>query len=198
MIKAVGLNELRNVAGVDEAGRGPIAGPVCVAAVILDPAVVPIGLDDSKRLTPARRDRLFDEIIASARASCIVFVPPQEIDRLNIREATLRGMAQAVRQLGQQPKAAVIDGRDVPTGLPCPGRAIIGGDGIHPAIMAASILAKVARDRAMVAAGLRYPGYGFERHKGYGSRGHLDALAQLGPTPLHRMSFAPLARVLPL
>lgn len=195
MIKAVGLNELRNVAGVDEAGRGPIAGPVCVAAVILDPAVVPIGLDDSKRLTPARRDRLFDEIIASARASCIVFVPPQEIDRLNIREATLRGMAQAVRQLGQKPEAAVIDGRDVPTGLPCPGRAIIGGDGIHPAIMAASILAKVARDRAMVAAGLRYPGYGFERHKGYGSRGHLDALAQLGPTPLHRMSFAPLARV---
>jgi len=198
MIEAVGFNELRSVAGVDEAGRGPIAGPVCVAAVILDPAVVPIGLDDSKRLTPARRDRLFDEIIASARASCIVFVPPQEIDRLNIREATLRGMAQAVRQLGQQPEAAVIDGRDVPTGLPCAGRAIIGGDGIHPAIMAASILAKVARDRAMVAAGLRYPGYGFERHKGYGSRGHLDALAQLGPTPLHRMSFAPLARVLPL
>jgi ribonuclease HII len=195
MVGAMGLNALRNVAGVDEAGRGPIAGPVCVAAVILDPAAVPIGLDDSKRLTPARRDRLFDEIIALARASCIVFVPPREIDRLNIREATLRGMAQAVRQLGQQPEAAVIDGRDVPAGLPCPGRAIIGGDGLHPAIMAASILAKVARDRAMVAAGLRHPGYGFERHKGYGSRGHLDALAQFGPTPLHRMSFAPLARV---
>lgn len=180
------------VAGIDEAGRGPLAGPVAVAAVLLDHERIPPGLDDSKKLTPARRAALFERIMEDARAVALVFVPPEEIDQLNILRATLAGMRRAALALASRPLAFAIDGRDVPQGLPAPASAIIGGDGRHAAIAAASIIAKVARDRAMEALARDYPGYGFEQHKGYGSRRHLEALHRLGPTPAHRRSFAPV------
>ena len=180
------------VAGVDEAGRGPLAGPVAVAAVILDPKRVPRGIDDSKKLTPERRDALFDEIIVKARASAIVFASVAEIETLNIRGATLAAMCRAVSALALRPERAVIDGIDVPPGLFCPGLAIVDGDALHPSIAAASILAKVARDRAMMALGRLFPLYGFERHMGYATPEHLAAIERHGPCPHHRLSFAPL------
>lgn len=182
------------VAGVDEAGRGPLAGPVAVAAVLLDPANVPNGLDDSKKLSPARREALFEVIVQQASAVSIVFASVTEIEETDIRRATLNAMRRAVEGLAHRPMAIVVDGRDVPPGMPCPCRAIIGGDAAHAAIAAASILAKVARDRAMIALAREYPGYGFERHMGYGTAEHIAALARLGPTPHHRMTFAPLAQ----
>jgi ribonuclease HII len=181
-----------DVAGVDEAGRGPLAGPVAVAAVILDPKRVPRGIDDSKKLTPEHREELFEEIIAKACASAIVFASVAEIETANIRGATLAAMCRAVSALAIQPSRAVIDGIDVPRGLTCPGLAIIDGDASHAAIAAASILAKVARDRAMIALGRLYPAYGFERHMGYATPEHLAAIERHGPCPHHRMSFAPL------
>jgi ribonuclease HII len=181
-----------DVAGVDEAGRGPLAGPVAVAAVLLDPRRVPRGLDDSKKLDRETRERLFGEIVAKARASAIIFAPVAEIDQLNIRRATLAAMCRAVAALAIRPAAAVIDGVDVPEGLVCPGTAIIEADGSHAAVAAASILAKVARDRAMAALGRLYPAYGFERHMGYATPEHMAAIERLGPCPHHRMSFAPM------
>ena len=179
------------VAGVDEAGRGPLAGPVVVAACILDPNHIPLGLNDSKKLTSAKREALYEQILATSHAS-IVSVSAQTIDAINIRAATLQGMAQAVRGLAVQPAYALIDGRDVPPGLPCPGEALIKGDARSVSIAAASILAKVTRDRLMVRAAEFWPGYGFERHMGYGTEAHLDAIKRLGPCPIHRLSFAPL------
>jgi ribonuclease HII len=186
--------DLDGVAGVDEAGRGPLAGPVAAAAVILDPARVPAGLDDSKKLTEERREVLFAEIVASARAVAVSFAPPAEIDVANIRAATLTAMARAVAGLAVTPVLVLIDGRDVPPGLRVPARALIGGDGLHPAISAASIVAKVIRDRAMIDLDRAFSGYGFAGHKGYGSAEHLAALMRLGPCPAHRMTFAPVAR----
>ncbi len=182
------------IAGVDEAGRGPLAGPVAAAAVVLDPARIPPGLDDSKALGESARDRLFDVIVAEARAVAVVFASAAEIDRTDVRAATLSAMAGAVRALAVVPRGVVVDGRDVPPGLGVPSRAIVGGDALHPAIMAASIIAKVARDRAMIAIAARHPGYGFERHKGYGTAEHRAALARLGPCPIHRMTFRPIAQ----
>jgi len=179
------------VAGIDEAGRGPLAGPVVVAACILDPNHIPLGLNDSKKLTAAKREALYEQILATSHAS-IVSVSAQTIDAINIRAATLQGMAQAVRGLAVQPAYALIDGRDVPPGLPCPGEALIKGDARSVSIAAASILAKVTRDRLMVRAAEFWPGYGFERHMGYGTEAHLDAIKRLGPCPIHRLSFAPL------
>jgi ribonuclease HII len=179
------------VAGVDEAGRGPLAGPVVVAACILDPSHIPLGLNDSKKLTAAKREALFEQILATSHVS-IVSVSAQTIDAINIRAATLQGMAQAVRGLAVQPAYALIDGRDVPPGLPCPGEALIKGDARSVSIAAASILAKVTRDRLMVRAAEFWPGYGFERHMSYGTEAHLDAIKRLGPCPIHRLSFAPL------
>jgi len=179
------------VAGVDEAGRGPLAGPVVVAACILDPNHIPLGLNDSKKLTSAKREALYEQILATSHAS-IVSVSAQTIDAINIRAATLQGMAQAVRGLAVQPAYALIDGRDVPPGLPCPGEALIKGDARSVSIAAASILAKVTRDRLMARAAEFWPGYGFERHMGYGTEAHLDAIKRLGPCPIHRLSFAPL------
>jgi len=179
------------VAGIDEAGRGPLAGPVVVAACILEPSHIPSGLNDSKKLTAAKREALYEQILASSHAS-IVSVSAQTIDAINIRAATLQGMAQAVRGLAVQPAYALIDGRDVPPGLPCPGEALIKGDARSVSIAAASILAKVTRDRLMVRAAEFWPGYGFERHMGYGTEAHLDAIKRLGPCPIHRLSFAPL------
>lgn len=183
-------------AGIDEAGRGPLAGPLAVAAVLLAPDRPIPGLDDSKKLTAARREDLYARIMAEAFAISLVFVPSEEIDALNIRGATLAGMRRAACALSPAATAFIIDGRDVPPGLPAPARAVIAGDGSYAAIAAASIIAKVARDHAMEKLALDYPGYGFERHKGYGTRLHLAALRRLGPTPIHRASFAPVGSAL--
>jgi ribonuclease HII len=183
-------------AGVDEAGRGPLAGPLAVAAVILDPARPIIGLNDSKKLSQARREALYPQIIERALAYCIVLIEPDEIDRLNIFQATMAGMSRAVAGLVPSARAALIDGNKLPKDLPCPGRAIVGGDALEPAISAASILAKVSRDRLMVALDGAHPGYGFAVHKGYPTPAHLAALRQLGPCPQHRRSFAPVRSLL--
>lgn len=181
----------RRVAGIDEAGRGPLAGPVVVAAVVLDRRRVPKGLDDSKALAAARREALYAEIMRTADVG-IAIVSATSIDRDNILVATLAGMARAARALATPPDFALIDGRDVPAGLSCPGEAVVKGDARSRSIAAASIVAKVTRDRLMTALAALYPDYGFERHMGYGTAAHLDALARLGPTPLHRFSFAPV------
>lgn len=179
------------VAGVDEVGRGPLAGPVVVAAVILDPKRIPDGLNDSKKLTPRRREALFQEIMASAHVS-IVTAPPSIIDRLNIRGATLWAMRRTILELGQAPDHALIDGRDIPDGLPCPADYVIGGDGKSVSIAAASIVAKVMRDRMCPIMDCDHPGFNFAKHKGYGTAIHMQALKTLGPTSHHRSSFAPV------
>jgi ribonuclease HII len=179
------------IAGVDEAGRGPLAGPVAAAAVILDPARIPPGIHDSKKLTPAVREHLFALILEQATAVAFSFAPPEEIDRLNIRGATLLAMRRSVLGLCIAPTLVLVDGRDVPPGLPCAGRAIIGGDGLEPAIGAASIIAKVMRDRLMMRLDAQYPAYGFAIHKGYPTAFHRAAISAHGPSPHHRLSYAP-------
>lgn len=180
------------VAGVDEAGRGPLAGPVVVAAVILDPARPIDGLDDSKRLSAKRREQLYALIVRAALAHAVVRVEAAEIDRVNILNATLHGMSQALHALCVAPAQALIDGNRLPKALPCPARAIVGGDASEPAISAASILAKVTRDHILVEYEARWPGYGFAQHKGYPTAAHIAALQRLGPCPEHRRSFAPV------
>ncbi|RPD88290.1 ribonuclease HII [Luteimonas sp. 100069] len=184
------------VAGVDEAGRGPLAGPVVVAAVILHPKRPIDGLDDSKKLTEKRREALYPQIVERALAWRVEFVDVDEIDRINIYQATMVGMARAVQALAPAAERVLVDGNRLPRGLPCPARAIVGGDALEQSIMAASILAKVARDRAMVALHAQFPDYGFDRHKGYCAPAHLDALMTHGPCVHHRRSFAPVARAL--
>jgi len=185
----------RLIAGVDEAGRGPLAGPVVAAAVILDERAVPVGLDDSKKLSAKRREAMFTEIFACACVGVAV-APPSIIDRLNIRGATLWAMRQAVMGLGTAPDLALIDGRDVPNDLPCPGDAIIGGDGKSLSIAAASIIAKVVRDRMCPVMDRDQPGYSFTGHKGYGTAAHMEALVSIGPSVHHRQSFAPVRALL--
>ncbi len=181
------------IAGVDEAGRGPLAGPVVVAAVVFPATRTPVnGLDDSKRLTAARREALYPRIVERALAWHVVVVDVEDIDRLNIYQATLHGMRLAVDAVRHACDLVRIDGNALPTGLPCHAEAVVGGDGCDRAIMAASILAKVTRDRAMQALHAQYPHYGFDRHKGYGSPEHLAALRTHGPCPHHRRSFAPV------
>ena len=180
------------VAGVDEVGRGPLAGPVVAAAVVLDPAKPIAGLRDSKELGAERRDELAEEIRQRARAWALGRAEVAEIDRINILRATLVAMRRAVEQLKLSVRVAYVDGNIAPT-LPCASVAVVGGDATVPAISAASIIAKVARDAEMIAAEARYPGYGFDSHKGYATPAHLDRLQKLGPTPLHRRSFAPVA-----
>jgi ribonuclease HII len=182
------------VCGVDEAGRGPWAGPVSAAAVILDPERLPEGINDSKKLSARARDALFDEIIEVAVASCVVMVDAPDIDQLNILRATHLAMARAVEGLGVIPSLALIDGNRAPV-LTCPAVTVIKGDSLSLSIGAASILAKVSRDRLMIQADVDYPGYGFARHKGYGVPEHIAALEKLGPCPLHRLSFKPVAAV---
>ncbi len=185
------------IAGIDEAGRGPLAGPVVVAAVVFDPAQPRInGLDDSKALTAKRRELLYPRIIERALAYRIVFIEPNEIDRRNIFQATLHGMREALLGVVHVADAARIDGNKLPPGLPCPAEAWIGGDARDRSIMAASILAKVARDRRMLELHAQYPQYGFDRHKGYPSPMHQEALRLHGPCPQHRRSFAPVQRAL--
>lgn len=178
-------------AGVDEAGRGPLAGPVVVAAVILDPDRPIQGLDDSKKLDAARREALFPRIRACSLAWSIVEVGVEEIDRLNILQATLLGMRRAVLGLSPAPGLALIDGNRAPD-LDCATRTIVRGDSLEPAISAASILAKVTRDRTMRELHLLYPDYGFDRHKGYPTAEHFERLERHGPCPAHRKSFAPV------
>lgn len=180
------------VAGVDEVGRGPLAGPVVAAAVILDPGAAIEGLDDSKKLTPARREALAVMIHERARAVGIAQACVEEIDRLNILQASLLAMRRAVTALGIVPARVLIDGNCAPQLDDCEAQCIVGGDGLEPAISAASIVAKVHRDRLMVELHQRYPDYGFDRHKGYGTAFHLAALDRLGPTPEHRCSFRPV------
>ena len=182
------------VAGVDEAGRGPLAGPVSVAAVILDPLRPIEGLDDSKRLSERRREALYPLIIERALAWRIEFVEADEIDVLNILQATMTGMRRALAALSPCAQHALIDGNRIPDGLSCAATAIVGGDGLEPSIMAASILAKVARDARMRELHAVHPHYGFDKHKGYPSAMHLQALSLHGPCPQHRRSFAPVKR----
>lgn len=179
------------VAGVDEVGRGPLCGPVVTAAVILDPARPIIGLNDSKKLSEVRREALFEEICEKALAWCIARAEVEEIDRLNILHATMLAMQRAVEGLSVAPRLALIDGNRCPQ-LSVPSAPVIQGDGQVPAIAAASILAKVSRDREMRALDLCYPGYGLAGHKGYPTAAHLEALQRLGPTIIHRRSFAPV------
>jgi ribonuclease HII len=179
------------IAGVDEAGRGPLAGPVAAAAVILRPGPPPLGVADSKALSEAAREAAFVRILEEALAVSFVLLPPADIDRLNIRGATLLAMRRAVEGLSIAPAHVLVDGRDVPPGLPCPARAIIGGDATEPAISAASIVAKVMRDRLMKRLGAEDPRYGFGGHKGYPSAAHRAAIALHGPSPHHRLSYAP-------
>jgi ribonuclease HII len=182
------------ICGVDEAGRGPLAGPVVIAAVILDPTRPIRGLDDSKQLPEAVREKLYGRIVERALAYCVIFVEREEIDRINIFQATMVGMTRALLGLSLTPHMALVDGNRLPRTLPCEGRAVIGGDGSEPAISAASILAKVSRDRHMTALDSVHPGYGFARHKGYAVPEHLEALDRLGPCEVHRRSFAPVKR----
>lgn len=184
------------VAGVDEVGRGPLCGAVVTAAVILDPARPILGLNDSKRLTAVRREKLFDEIREKALSWCIARAEVEEIDQLNILHATMLAMQRAVEGLSVTPKLALIDGNRCPQ-LQVPSAAVVKGDSQVPAIAAASILAKVSRDREMQALDLQYPGYGIAGHKGYPTAVHLEALRRLGPTPVHRRSFAPVRALLP-
>lgn len=184
-------NGARIIAGVDEAGRGPLAGPVVAAAVVLDPGAVPAGLDDSKKLTAQKREVLFEALQRCARIG-VCAAPVSVIDELNIRGATLWAMCRALDALPVRPDLALIDGRDVPAELSCPGQHVIGGDGKSVSIAAASIVAKVVRDRMCAIMDHGDPRYGFGAHKGYGTAHHLEALTAHGPTELHRMSFAPV------
>jgi ribonuclease HII len=184
------------ICGVDEAGRGPWAGPVTAAAVILDPNAPISGLTDSKKISEKKRFALEPEIKQKAAYWCVAHAQPDEIDTLNIREATFVAMQRAIAGLGVTPGRILIDGNALPKDLPAPGEAIIKGDLKEPAISAASILAKTERDRLMVEYDAAYPQFGFAGHKGYGTAAHADALQRLGPCPIHRTSFAPVRRAM--
>jgi len=186
MLKPEG--ELGIVCGIDEAGRGPLAGPVCAAAVILPPDWEPAGLNDSKKLSPAQRDALYDEITQKAIGWSVAYASEAEIDEVNILQATFLAMRRALAGLGKKPDFALVDGNRDP-GLGIPTRCEIKGDGRYGCIAAASVLAKVSRDWLMEEMDRVYPQYGFLRHKGYPTKAHYEALAQFGPCPIHRRSF---------
>lgn len=179
------------IAGVDEAGRGPLAGPIFAAAVVLAEAVA--GVDDSKRLTPARREALYEALRAGRHAIGVAEVSAAEIDAHGIQQANYAAMLRAVEVIDPPPDFLLIDGFRVP-GTALPQKRVVKGDRLSLSIAAASIIAKVLRDRSMIALDAEYPAYGFARHKGYGTREHLDALAEFGPCPAHRKSFAPIAQ----
>ncbi|MBT3144445.1 ribonuclease HII [Neptunomonas phycophila] len=183
------------IAGVDEVGRGPLIGNVVTAAVILDPLKPISGLADSKKLTAKRRDALYEEIIQNALAYSVAFATPQEIDEINILHATMLAMQRAVLQLAVLPEYVMIDGNRCPD-IPFPCEAVVKGDSRVAEISAASIVAKVVRDREMEALDLAYPDYGFAKHKGYPTAAHMAALEKFGPLDMHRRSFKPVARLL--
>jgi ribonuclease HII len=183
------------VAGTDEAGRGPLAGPVVAAAVILRPDDLPDGIDDSKRLSKAGRERAFEAIMGKAAAIAFASASAEEIDALNILRASLMAMSRAVAALCIVPDHVLADGRDIPPGLPCPGTALIKGDQRSLSIAAASVVAKVMRDKMMAVAHADFPAYGFISNQGYGSAAHMAAIGELGPQPrLHRYSFVPIRK----
>jgi ribonuclease HII len=179
------------VAGVDEVGRGPLAGPVCVAAVILNPHDLPEGIDDSKKLTAPKREALYEAICARALSIAVAMAPAAEVDALNIRQATLACMMRAARALALAPQFILVDGNDAPP-FACASRAVIQGDATSLSIAAASIVAKVSRDRLMARLDRLHPGYGFSAHAGYATPAHRAALERLGPCREHRRSFAPV------
>lgn len=179
----------RSICGVDEAGRGPLAGPVCAAAVILpDGAELP-GLNDSKKLSEKKREALFPQITEIAVAYCVAYATVEEIERYNILHATFLAMCRAVEGLQIPADFALIDGNRAPTGLSVPCRTVVKGDGLSMSIAAASVLAKVSRDHVMLELDREYPQYGFAKHKGYGTAAHMDLIRQYGPSPCHRPSF---------
>ena len=179
------------VAGIDEAGRGPLAGPVAAAAVILDKRKLPRGVNDSKALDADAREEIYEEIMSRALAVSVAFGAVAEIDSVNIRQATFAAMRRACAGLSLHPGYVLIDGCDFPDRLACPGEAIVKGDAKCTSIAAASIVAKVTRDRLMRRLAEQHPAYGFERHSGYATRFHVAAIATNGPSPFHRMSFSP-------
>ena len=189
------LSPYRHIAGLDEAGRGPLVGAVVAAAVVLDPDDPIIGLQDSKKLSEAKREALAEQIKLRARAWAVVSVEAEQIDRINILQASLLAMQQAAEQLSVAPDLALVDGNKCPR-LPCPAQAVVKGDGRVGAIAAASILAKVERDRQMHALHAEYPGYGFDQHKGYPTKLHMQRLQELGPCPFHRRSFGPVKKLI--
>lgn len=183
------------IAGVDEVGRGPLCGPVTAAAVILDPNNIPEGLNDSKKMSVKKRDALFDEILAKATCS-IAHASVEEIDEINILRASHLAMERAIAGLATQPDHVLIDGNMIPKGLTLSAEAVVKGDGRSLTIAAASIIAKVARDRIMSELAAEFPGYGWEKNAGYGTKQHLEALQTLGVTPHHRRSFKPIHNIL--
>ena len=187
----------RLVAGVDEAGLGPLAGPVVVAAVVFERGRYPEGIDDSKKLTAIERERLYEQIFDRAIVS-IVVASRARVDRMNILRASLWGMSRAVRSLACRADHVLVDGNMLPPGLPCPAEAIVSGDALSLSIAAASIIAKVTRDRLMASVGRAFPDYGFEHHMGYSTPAHFDALGRHGPCEHHRRSFAPIRAALGL
>ena len=187
---------VRLLAGVDEAGRGPLAGPVCAAAVILDPERPIEGLNDSKKLSAKKREALEKEIREKALYWSVAWSNVEEIDSINILQATMLAMRRAVEGLGTVPELILIDGNRCPEGLPARAEAVVKGDARVPAISAASILAKTARDRLMAELDSRYPQYGFARHAGYGTKAHLEAIREFGASPVHRKTFGPVTRAI--
>lgn len=185
-VRAQGFPEL---GGVDEAGRGPLAGPVFAAAVVLRPDTVIEGLNDSKKLTEKKREALFDEIVEKSAAYGIASASVEEIEELNILGATFLAMRRAAQALSVQPSLLLVDGNRVPPEMPVPVRTIVKGDGLSACVAAASILAKVSRDRLMLELDRQYPAYGFAKHKGYGTAAHYEALRENGISPVHRRSF---------
>lgn len=177
------------ICGVDEAGRGPLAGPVCAAAVILPEDTVIEGLDDSKKLSEKKRERLYDEIIERAVAYCVAYGTLEEIESVNILEATFIAMNRAIDGLEVKPDFAIIDGNRVPKGIKIPCATLVKGDSKSMSVAAASVLAKVTRDRLMLTYDEKYPQYNFKKHKGYGTKEHTELLKQYGPSPIHRLSF---------
>jgi len=196
METALAARGFARVAGVDEVGRGPLCGPVTAAAVILDPACLPAGLNDSKKLSAARRTALAEEIRATAPGWAVAHASVAEIDRLNILRASQLAMLRALAALDPPPGFALVDGNRLPAGLPCPAEAVVKGDGRAATIAAASILAKVVRDGIMVDLAQQHPGYGWDRNAGYPTKDHLQALRNLGVTPHHRRSFRPVHNIL--
>lgn len=186
--KSAGTDGFMFVAGIDEAGRGPLAGPVTAAAVILPTGLLISGVDDSKKLTPDRRERLFEIIMSQALSVGVGIIGPAEIDTINILQATRRAMLAAVQQLSPQPDYLLIDGISTIDSV-IPQKTIKKGDSLSLSIAAASIIAKVTRDRIMIEMDSEYPGYGFAGHKGYGSAAHLEAIRRIGPSPIHRLTF---------
>ena len=187
--KAAVSSGFNTVCGVDEAGRGPLAGPVCAAAVILPTDTVIEGLDDSKKLSEKKRERLYDEITEKAVAYCVAYGTLEEIESVNILEATFIAMNRAIDGLKVKPDFAIIDGNRVPKGIKIPCATLVKGDSKSMSVAAASILAKVTRDRLMLTYDEKYPQYNFKKHKGYGTKEHTELLKQYGPSPIHRLSF---------